>query len=101
MRVKILCEFGPLAIDNFMRSSVSWIVMCGAIKNYVYATGVLTDDVPSKLRPGGRNRMVAERVIPSTGAHPGLRTPHSARPDPGIVTPRSPGSVITDSGVQD
>ena len=39
--------------------------------------------------------MVAERVIPSTGAHPGLRTPHSARPDPGIVTPRSPGSVIT------
>ena len=45
--------------------------------------------------------MVAERVIPSTGAHPGLRTPHSARPDPGIVTPRSPGSVIRDSGVQD
>ena len=29
---------GPLAIDNFMRSSVSCIVMYGAIKN-VYATG--------------------------------------------------------------
>ena len=28
--------------------------------------------------------MVAERVTPSMGAHPGLRTPHSARPDPGI-----------------
>ena len=28
--------------------------------------------------------MEAERVTPSTGAHPGLRTPLSARPDPGI-----------------
>ena len=38
MRVKLLCEFGPLAIDNFMRSSVLYIVMCDTMKN-VDATG--------------------------------------------------------------
>ena len=31
--------------------------------------------------------MVAERVIQSTGALPGLRTPHSQRPDPGSSHP--------------